>query len=164
MKSKYAKFIKSAKETDSHWAELAISDFTDDLLMLMEKQNITRAELAKRINTSRPYVSNVLNGYENLTLATMAKLARALGTIVRVHLAPPEAIVKWRDLPASTDVKVEFNMEAAPKPARCVCYLKEKPGAPICDTPYPCSLDWCKTLRPDGIRCGHKLACHGGEK
>lgn len=45
----------------------------------MNKLGISRSELARRMGVSRPYISKVLNGCENLTLETVGRFGLALG-------------------------------------------------------------------------------------
>jgi transcriptional regulator with XRE-family HTH domain len=97
---RYREFIRSSKQSNVYWTESAITDFTEELSRLMQKNGVSRAEFAKRIGHSQAYVTKVLRGNVNFTLATMTKLARALGVVVRVHLASDKVIVKWEDLPA----------------------------------------------------------------
>ncbi|WP_414041529.1 helix-turn-helix domain-containing protein [Acidithiobacillus sp. M4-SHS-6] len=43
-----------------------------------EEKNISRSELASRIETSLPYITKVMRGDANFTLETMAKIAMAV--------------------------------------------------------------------------------------
>lgn len=95
MKSEYINFLKDMENSVEYWTETTIVDFTEEICRVMKEKNITRRELATRLGTSQPYVTKVLRGNINFTLATMTKLARALGMIVRVHLAPDGVIVRW---------------------------------------------------------------------
>ena len=63
----------------------------------MEKQKVSRAELARRLQTSRAYVTKLLGGNANFTLQTMAKVAMALGGKVHVHISGREALTRWID-------------------------------------------------------------------
>lgn len=51
---------------------------TLQILRAMEDQSITQVELAKRMGCSQQYVSNLLKGYSNMTLETIARLENAL--------------------------------------------------------------------------------------
>jgi hypothetical protein len=44
------------------------------------------------------YISRVLNGGANFTLASMTKLGAALGMELRMHLASRESFTVWRDV------------------------------------------------------------------
>ena len=68
------------------WIDLARVGFEEDLYRLMERAGINRAELAEAAGVSPAFVSKVLNGSTNYTLKTMAKLARAAGSVLQVRL------------------------------------------------------------------------------
>lgn len=86
MKQMYVDLVKESEESPEHWAEIAISDFTDELFRLMEKEGVSVAQLAEKIDSSPAYVTEVLRGNVKFTLLKMTKLARALGATVRVRL------------------------------------------------------------------------------
>lgn len=90
-KKSFAALIEAAERHDEYWTELAIIEFTEDLSRWMEAKNISQAELAEAAGVSQPYISKVLKGNVNFTLATMTKLARAVGAVVRIQLAPIES-------------------------------------------------------------------------
>lgn len=96
-KDKYEEFLASARESLEYWTEVGILDFTEDLCALMDQNNVSRTELADLIGNSPAYITKVLRGNVNFTLATMTKLARALNAVVHVHLSPEGAIAHWKD-------------------------------------------------------------------
>lgn len=63
----------------------------------MEEQKVSRAELARRLGTSRAYVTKLLGGNANFTLHTMTKVAMALGATVHVHVTDQKAVTRWID-------------------------------------------------------------------
>lgn len=70
-----------------YWLSLARMGFEDDLHRLMAEKEVSRTKLAKAIDASVPYISQLLNGAGgNFTLKTMVKLARALDALVQVRL------------------------------------------------------------------------------
>lgn len=111
MKQKYIDFFKQTEESNEHWTEIAISDFTDEVCRLMDEERVSRAELANKIDSSPAYITKVLRGNVNFTLATMTKLARALGTVVRIHLAHKDAVVYWEDEQVTTDTESNIFFE-----------------------------------------------------
>ena len=62
--------------------------FMHSLIAEMDAQGVRRAELARRISRSRAWVSRVLAGARNLTMAGTGKLAFALGMKVIMTLDP----------------------------------------------------------------------------
>src|SRR6185295_5768392 len=98
---RYRKFVERAHASPFYWHEVAVHEFIMDLHRLMEEQHVSRAELARRIGTSRAYITKLLGGDANFTLMTMVKLAMALGGAVHVHISDQRAYTTWRDEPRS---------------------------------------------------------------
>jgi plasmid maintenance system antidote protein VapI len=93
--------FKEARQSVDYWVCVPIDEFTEDVCGLMEEQGVSRAELARRLGTSRAYITKLLDGNANFTLETMTKVAMALGTAVHVHLAPKDTAVRWKEVSAS---------------------------------------------------------------
>ena len=77
-----------ARQHPAYWSYLTTLEFTDNLIAEMDAQGVSGAELARRMGTSRAWVSRVLAGECNLTTATMGKLAFALGMRVTTQIVP----------------------------------------------------------------------------
>ncbi len=60
----------------------------DAIAGLVQDQGLSKAELARKIGTSRSYVTQIFSGSKNLTLATVADLAWALGLRACVKFEP----------------------------------------------------------------------------
>lgn len=52
---------------------------TELICLEMEKQNVSRAELARRIGVSRNQITQTLHGTQNMTLRTIAEMFYHLG-------------------------------------------------------------------------------------
>lgn len=94
---RYRKMFQEAESHADYWIDGPITEFVEDLARLMEEQEVTRAELARRMGTSRAYITKVLGGNANFTLLTMVKLAMALDGAVHIHIADKRAVTRWRD-------------------------------------------------------------------
>jgi transcriptional regulator with XRE-family HTH domain len=101
------KLLREIENSDEYWAESIIADFTKEICRIMAEEEISRSELAEKLGSSPAYITKVLRGNVNFTLTTMTKLARALNSIVRVHLAHKDAVVRWEDSAVTTDSIVE---------------------------------------------------------
>ena len=77
-----------ARENPAYWSYLMTLEFIDSLVAEMDVRGVSGAELARRMGTSRAWVSRVLAGECNLTAATMGKLASALGMRVTTQIVP----------------------------------------------------------------------------
>lgn len=71
----------------SYWITLARMGFEEDLARLMGKKDVSRSDLARKVGVSPQFITKILNGTNNYTLATMAKLARGIGAVLEVRLA-----------------------------------------------------------------------------
>lgn len=71
-----------------YWIEGTIVGFTEELSRAMAEGDVSRSELARRIGASPAYITKVLRGNANLTLASMVKLSRALDQVLLLELAP----------------------------------------------------------------------------
>jgi transcriptional regulator with XRE-family HTH domain len=96
----FKELFEEARQDPGFHKELAILRFTEELCRVMEEQGVSHTELARRIGSSQAYISRVLNGGANFTLASMTKLCMALGMELRMHLAPAESSTVWRDVHA----------------------------------------------------------------
>ena len=76
---------EAARHPD-YWAELAMLSFSEDVLEAMQAKSVTRAQLARRLGTSPGHVTRLLSGSGNLTLATMSRMAFALGLEPHISL------------------------------------------------------------------------------
>lgn len=80
------RLYREAERHEDYWAAHAALDFTEQVCREMERLGVTRAELARRMETSPAYVSKILRGESNFTMASMVKLTRALGVPLRIEL------------------------------------------------------------------------------
>ncbi len=85
--------------------ESLILEITEKIIELMQKDNITKAELAKRLGKSKGFITQLLDGSRNFTVRTIADIFHALGYGLQVM----EAKYKYQQDQDNCDViKVEF--------------------------------------------------------
>jgi DNA-binding phage protein len=101
---RYRRSLQEARSSVDYWVDGPITEFIEDVWRLMEEQKVSLAELARRLGTSRAYVTKLLGGNANFTLQTMAKVAMALGAQVHVHVANRDSLTRWIDeIPAGEE-------------------------------------------------------------
>ena len=88
--------------------ELTMIAVGEGIVAALLQLGITRSELAKRLHVSRPRISQILAGDENLTLRTLVGVAVALESKLWVHFDPVGSIVKTKS--ASTESWIETNL------------------------------------------------------
>lgn len=64
-----------------------IMNVTEDLLVLMEKRGVSKAELARKLSKSRSYVTQLLDGARNMTLRSLADICLALDAEPALHIS-----------------------------------------------------------------------------
>lgn len=100
------KIIDSRKEFEQKFAEILTHDvyhietakleFADEIYDLMEEQNLNQSQLAEKLGLSKQYVSKLLSGYANPSIATMVKVARRLNCKFSFRLdSKIEQFAKW---------------------------------------------------------------------
>ena len=77
--------VAKSPERMKHFQSVRLEmEITELLCELMNKQGVSRADLARRLGTSPPYVTKVLRGQTNMTLKTVSDCFFALGRSVRI--------------------------------------------------------------------------------
>jgi transcriptional regulator with XRE-family HTH domain len=123
----YGRLFKEAETHADYWMAGPVIEFTEDLCRIMKEKRVSRAELARRIGSSRAYITKLLGGGANFTLLTMVKLAMALDGAVHIHISDKRATTRWRD---------KAPRKAAKKPAK----KSAKPRRPPAAEPEAASL------------------------
>ncbi len=70
-------------------------DFAVAVEKAMIDREVNKSDLASKIESSPAYITKVLRGDANVTIATMAKLSHALDYCVHIALARKDSKVKW---------------------------------------------------------------------
>lgn len=73
-----ANLFKILEQSDEFHIEDAKIGFALELKRAMEREKISKSELAERLSVSRPMVTKLLRGNANVTIETMVKAARRL--------------------------------------------------------------------------------------
>lgn len=67
---------------------------TEAVCLRMQELHLSKAALARRLGTSAPYVTKLLNGRDNFTIATLTRLGQALECQLAICFTPsPSAVV-----------------------------------------------------------------------
>ena len=97
--------------------EELILEFTETICDLLEEENVSRKELAKRLGKTKGFVSQLLNGGRNLTLRTVADILHVLEYKVTLN---PQKIVKYRHVGKVIEL---FPIQQGPEGTR---YIQEE--------------------------------------
>lgn len=88
-------WLQGLRDTEGYYVEEVKNDFAVLVDKALERLQINRAELAKRLGKSPAYVSKVLRGDANLTIASMVKISRAIGYKVEIDFRPKNKQRDW---------------------------------------------------------------------
>lgn len=83
------------RNTATYQVEGLKVELAEQIYQVMQEQNISNAELARRLNTSRAYITKILQGDVNFTLETLGGIAHALNCEFNVELKPKVVKPKW---------------------------------------------------------------------
>jgi predicted transcriptional regulator/antitoxin component HigA of HigAB toxin-antitoxin module len=69
--------------------EAVVAEASELIARLVAEQNVSKAGLARRLNKSRAWVTQLLSGKANMTVRTLAEVACALDAEVKLNAQPP---------------------------------------------------------------------------
>src|SRR5882724_4662264 len=74
----FQELVTKIKEMDAYDLEVARDEVSNQIDLMMKKERVSKAELARRLGKSRAYVTKILQGNTNFTLDTLVKIAKVL--------------------------------------------------------------------------------------
>lgn len=78
--------LANVRKTFDYRVEKVLFDLGEQVCTIMETSDISRSELARRMEVSPAYITKVLSGNPNLTIKSLIKLSDALGQELHVEL------------------------------------------------------------------------------
>jgi transcriptional regulator with XRE-family HTH domain len=91
----FKELFASARKRFAYFLEGAIIGFTEDVVARMDELKMSKSDLAKKLNCNPAYVTKVLRGSTNFTLASMVKIGLALDSELEVRLRPKTVKEDW---------------------------------------------------------------------
>lgn len=74
----FAKLLADYEQDEEYNLDGLKVEIAEKIYLAMKNRRVSNAELARRLNKSRPYITKILQGNVNFTLETLAKIAQAL--------------------------------------------------------------------------------------
>jgi transcriptional regulator with XRE-family HTH domain len=109
--TEYEVFKSSTAQRKLLRQEELILAFTEAISELLEKEGVSKSELAGRLGRSKGFVSQILSGNRNLTLRTISDVFDALGFVPQVEArreghakqrAHESLCLRWEEQPTYT--------------------------------------------------------------
>jgi transcriptional regulator with XRE-family HTH domain len=100
----FSAIFERVEKSEGYQLDALKVELCEQIYSIMEQEGIAKAELARRLQTSRAYITKLLQGSANFTLESLVKVARALGCNVTVTLrsqAEEEFSSLWKAKSAS---------------------------------------------------------------
>lgn len=94
----FEQFFEQSEQRPGYWVELAKLDFTREVFDRMKALDVSKSQLAVKLDAQPALVTRLLSGRNNFELATMVRIARALDCEFRCHLQPSGTQAMWIDV------------------------------------------------------------------
>ena len=121
----FNKELKEARKRPAYHEEEMLLSIATRILGALEEQKITRVELARKLGVSPPYITKILRGYENMSIATLAKVAFALDLKWECILIPQQTDIGVFSLSDENGGRQIRRVETA----TTTCYNEAEEGA-----------------------------------
>jgi transcriptional regulator with XRE-family HTH domain len=77
-----------------YWFDHEQNEIFRQVTFYMESEGINKTELAKRLNVSKGYISQILNGNFNYTLKKLIDLSLAIGVVPKIKYTPLTDVIE----------------------------------------------------------------------
>ena len=88
MKTQHARLMEDPEFRRLLVVEALVAEASEVVASLMAEQNLSKADLARRLNKSRAWVTPMLSGKASLTVRTLAEVVYTLGADVKLQSQP----------------------------------------------------------------------------
>lgn len=91
----FHELFNSARTTTTYKTEGVILEITEQIVEKMKALEMSKSELASKINVSAPYITKLLRGETNFTAESLVKVAGALNCDVEVKFVSKSSPGDW---------------------------------------------------------------------
>lgn len=81
-------------KSSAYWFEYEQNELFRQVTRFMEDENINQTELAAKLNVSKGYISQILNGNFNYTLKKLIELCLAIGMVPKIRYNKMDNIIR----------------------------------------------------------------------
>jgi transcriptional regulator with XRE-family HTH domain len=137
LKTIFEQFVSDPKRHRIYEREALALRASELIFELMEKEGVSKAQLAERIGASRAHITQALSGARNMTVHTLADLSFVLGHKIELEALPlhgsKSAVVQY--IPANTEKQECFF--GTPSDDDCANEYCDSEGEHDVETNYP---------------------------
>lgn len=95
-------------KSPDYWFEAAQNDLFAELKQYLDKENITQTELAERLNVSKGYISQIMNGNANFSMKKLIEFFILIGRLPQIKYVDLEKVVQ---LDKNKQENLQSNLE-----------------------------------------------------
>ncbi|WP_295653686.1 helix-turn-helix transcriptional regulator [uncultured Mucilaginibacter sp.] len=77
----------------AYWFEYAQNELFRQVEEYMKRENINKTQLAERLNVSKGYISQILNGNFNYTVKKLIEISLTIGLVPKIQYIPIENVI-----------------------------------------------------------------------
>lgn len=92
-RSELEQFVSEKKRMRLYQQEYLIMQVTERICELMEHNSVSRSDLARKLGTTKGYITQLLDGRANMTLRKLADVCMALGMAAELQTRELQATV-----------------------------------------------------------------------
>jgi transcriptional regulator with XRE-family HTH domain len=92
---RFADLFGRLEQSEAYLIDALKIELSEQIYGAMKHQGVNKAELARRLGTSRAYITKLLQGSTNLTLESLVKISKALNCQLDIHLSNREVKQQW---------------------------------------------------------------------
>ena len=92
--------------------EALVAGASEMVAKLMVEQNVSKADLARKLNKSRSWVTQLLSGEANMTIRTLAEVIFTLNAEVKLHAHAPASNVMKGSSSAWQPLTYKMSLES----------------------------------------------------
>ncbi len=81
-------------KSPDYWFEAAQNDLFAEVKQYLDKENISQTELAEKLNVSKGYISQIMNGNANFTMKKLIAFFISIGRVPQVEYLDFEEVIK----------------------------------------------------------------------
>lgn len=82
------------REFPEYWMEIVQQEIYEEILAYMEQEGLNRKQLANRLDVSKGYVSQILNGRSNFSMKKFIELALKINRYPNITFTPKSTLMQ----------------------------------------------------------------------
>ena len=87
--------LRRLHESGHLFTESAKQEVAENIFLAMQREDVSRADLARRLGKSRAYVTQILQGGVNFTIESLVRIAIVLNCELDLRLNPRTMVEYW---------------------------------------------------------------------